>query len=451
MQVAVQSKWQRLATVCARWWRYVLDLALMLWVTRVPFAFAALGLLILWQAPQAQDLFVEIVGERGRPTDEFRLIPLFLVLLVFVWAMPTHYAARLLLDTDQRFRAYAGPRPPVPTRPDEVLEEWLPRVLGLTPFVAVIIALARSYVNLPYLDETDVNTAIGFRLLILGALVAVAAALFVYYMLKRPHDANVPWLRWARFIASIAAPLFRLISPGRSGAPEVEQGRDVGRALLILLFVLFVVVLASGADWAAEQFPRALDVRPFAGRRPVDNPARGQSLRASYCCRARRRPGVAHRTRHGRRSMDVREQVHGRRLSAADHHRRCWRGKPRRIFFGERARLPAAGGRVPQDRSERRPQAAVRDLQRLRGLGRRRHGGVGAGDETRQRRSSMPAKEFSTVVGPDHQQLARLLRSAHQRRFPDAGVHRACLPRHGPVRLVARSRRDPGGSLGAPL
>ena len=265
MQVAVQSKWQRLATVCARWWRYVLDLALMLWVTRVPFAFAALGLLILWQAPQAQDLFVEIVGERGRPTDEFRLIPLFLVLLVFVWAMPTHYAARLLLDTDQRFRAYAGPRPPVPTRPDEVLEEWLPRVLGLTPFVAVIIALARSYVNLPYLDETDVNTAIGFRLLILGALVAVAAALFVYYMLKRRHDANVPWLRWARFIASIAAPLFRLISPGRSDAPEVEQGRDVGRALLILLFVLFVVVLASGADWAAEQFPRALAVPLMLG------------------------------------------------------------------------------------------------------------------------------------------------------------------------------------------
>src|SRR5262245_53391782 len=147
-----QLKWQRFASWCGRWWGYVLDLALMLWIARVPFAFAALGFFILWKAPQAQDLFVEIVGEHGRPTDEARLVPLFLVLLVFVWAMPTHYAARLLLDTDARLRAYAGPRPAVATRAIDVIEDWVPRVLGLIPFVAVIIALGRSYVNLPYLD-----------------------------------------------------------------------------------------------------------------------------------------------------------------------------------------------------------------------------------------------------------------------------------------------------------
>jgi hypothetical protein len=28
----------------------------------------------------------------------------FLLVLVFIWAMPTHYAGRLLLDTDRRFR-----------------------------------------------------------------------------------------------------------------------------------------------------------------------------------------------------------------------------------------------------------------------------------------------------------------------------------------------------------
>jgi hypothetical protein len=89
-------------------WQYVLGFALILWVLRVPLTTTALGLLILSAAPQAQDLFVEL----ARATDE--RIPLFLFLLFFVWAMPTHYAARLLLDTDERFRRLVAQRPGTP-------------------------------------------------------------------------------------------------------------------------------------------------------------------------------------------------------------------------------------------------------------------------------------------------------------------------------------------------
>jgi hypothetical protein len=85
-QQAESSRWHRFASWCRRWWRHVLDLALILWVVRVPVFLVALGLLILGMAPQAQDLFVEL----ARAMHE--RVPLFFFLLFFVWAMPTHGA-----------------------------------------------------------------------------------------------------------------------------------------------------------------------------------------------------------------------------------------------------------------------------------------------------------------------------------------------------------------------
>src|SRR5262245_35030889 len=143
-----RSRWRRIAS-CLRW-AHVLDLALILWVVRVPLALAALGFLILGAAPQAQDLFVELVG-----AEKWR-IPVFLLLLVFVWAMPTHYAARLLLDTDWRFRAYADQqRPLASANCVPWMELWTPRGLGLVPFFAVLVALIRSYTNLPFLPKEE--------------------------------------------------------------------------------------------------------------------------------------------------------------------------------------------------------------------------------------------------------------------------------------------------------
>jgi hypothetical protein len=70
-------------------WGNILDLALILWVilwvVRVPLAFVLV--------PQAQDLLVELIESPWR-------IALYMVLLFFVWASTTQYAARLLLDTD---------------------------------------------------------------------------------------------------------------------------------------------------------------------------------------------------------------------------------------------------------------------------------------------------------------------------------------------------------------
>jgi hypothetical protein len=82
----------------ARAWDCLLRLLLVLWIVRVPLATTLLGLALLGLAPQAQDLFMEF-ARTGLPA-----ILSFLIALFFIWAMPTHYAARLLLDTDRRFR-----------------------------------------------------------------------------------------------------------------------------------------------------------------------------------------------------------------------------------------------------------------------------------------------------------------------------------------------------------
>ena len=139
------------------------------------FARSIVGFLILDYTPQAQDLFTEFA-------DSYVRIAVFLVLLTTVWAGTTHYAARLLLDTDMRFRAYADPR--VWTYLGS-FERWVPRLLGLIPFAVVLIASERSIFNLPHIEDKDVIAAITYRLRIFDALVVAVAAAFLVYMVKR--------------------------------------------------------------------------------------------------------------------------------------------------------------------------------------------------------------------------------------------------------------------------
>ena len=139
----------------SRLWQCILQFALVLWVVRIAVTTTVLGLLILGLAPQAQDLFVEFAD-----VPIWRMV-LFVWLMVVVWAMPTHYAARLLLDTDERFRQLlAAQRESDQAHFLEVTARWVPRVLGLVTFVAVVIAIWRSHLNLPILDQTPEQTSV---------------------------------------------------------------------------------------------------------------------------------------------------------------------------------------------------------------------------------------------------------------------------------------------------
>jgi hypothetical protein len=248
-----------------RCWDCVLRFALVLWVVRVPLATTAFGLLLLTATSQAQDLFVEF----ARPPLLFLDWPLlsralfmlwFVVILVAVWAMPTHYAARLLLDTDRRFDdALAAEQAAHDGACLERSAIFVPRALGFLTFVAIECAILRSWMNMPTLDEADVTTAVIWALVEMALLVAVAAALYLLWVVKR-HELNPP-----RLLIKLNRKLggfWQFFSPGRVAADPDEASRDIGRFILLAVFIVFAGIFCFGADRIAAIFPRALAV-PF--------------------------------------------------------------------------------------------------------------------------------------------------------------------------------------------
>jgi hypothetical protein len=138
--------WAVVRRYIPRSWSDVVDFALILWVIRVPVCALAVGFALLCLVPQAQDLLVELIQYSWH-------VVFFLALVFFIWASTTHYTARLLLGTDERFRAR------VAERKSDFIECWeifLPRLLGALTFVAVLLSAERSIENLPVIDDTYV-------------------------------------------------------------------------------------------------------------------------------------------------------------------------------------------------------------------------------------------------------------------------------------------------------
>ena len=137
------------------------------------------------------------------------------MLLTVIWAGTTHYAARLLLDTDRRFRAYAEAHVWPYLR---WAETWVPRVLGLAPFAIVLFASGRSVCNFPEIEDEGMISAIKRTLYIFDALVAVAGVAFLFYTVKR-RDLMTTGLiqRWAESKLSIVNRLLQPLGLGGTG------------------------------------------------------------------------------------------------------------------------------------------------------------------------------------------------------------------------------------------
>src|SRR5260370_22410461 len=113
--------------------------------------------------------------------------------------MPTHYAARLLLDTDERFQKVAAEQRAVGrARCFDITARYVPRALGLLTFVAVLIAIWRSHLNLPSFSDANDRLAVATAdqvLLRLAFLVVVVAVGFLISPIMRPPHAHVVRLR----------------------------------------------------------------------------------------------------------------------------------------------------------------------------------------------------------------------------------------------------------------
>jgi len=250
-----------------RIWTWVLDLCLVIWVARASVALLGLGFLILGKAPQAQDLLIPLVG-----SPYYRFGGFFPVVFA-LWAMPTHYAARLAIDDDARLDRLLA------QRRDESHSAWLefvmcqgPRLLGALTFVAFAICACRARINYPVTpgEDASLRNAIFAELNWFMVWCAVAFALFFLYAVKRQDGiSRLRVVGYAERLAAVAAPIIDGIDIGRSRsmAPMRAGYLDsyLGRTMLFVYFWAFVAVMLFNPFFIADWLPRGWVVALILG------------------------------------------------------------------------------------------------------------------------------------------------------------------------------------------
>ncbi len=169
-----------------------------LWACRISLASAIGGLLLFWKVDQAQNLFADRSFDAYFFGAHYWLSVFAAVFLV--WAFPTHYGARRVLeDKDRAWMIPYRLRSRMSASEfqklgDDVYDryrgliDWTPRILGLLPFFAVAIGLlgaGASIANASILPEATATQNQIWALLLLDAL---TAALFLYFVVFMRRD-----------------------------------------------------------------------------------------------------------------------------------------------------------------------------------------------------------------------------------------------------------------------
>ncbi len=236
---------------------FLRDLFHILWICRIATFSAVLGILVMWQAPQARDLFQEVAGfaeATGKPTAyrSFLFALTFAGSILLLWVIPLHGAARWSLDSlanpprtlfGKTFSKLTKPRP----RLNPYLVEYVPWVLGGSCFLAVWIGLSRASEEI--FDPNVIGTAqfsneqIGY----LYVTLAVAAVLFFLYTFYR-HKSFKLLGRLAK----------RPVRVKQEGATRVVSGpgvfliRFIGAAFVTIVSVVLLLYIVAPQSNALE-------------------------------------------------------------------------------------------------------------------------------------------------------------------------------------------------------
>jgi hypothetical protein len=242
--------------------QFITDLVRVLWVCRIAFASVSIATLIMWIAPQARDLFLEISGFRdssrlqhlfansrlldllknNHQLDSLLFALVFVIAIIGLWAIPLHEAARWSLNglskppqtlLGRKTAHLLKSRPAL--NPRIVL--WIPRLLGLTCFVAVGIGIRRAASG--QFDDQLVEIAQFARrqLYIFAAATILGALVFFAYTL----------IRFRIFNLLIGGPIRRKVSVGYRNGSRVIRGRGVG--LLQIIGAICVLVVTGILIW----------------------------------------------------------------------------------------------------------------------------------------------------------------------------------------------------------
>ncbi len=180
-------------------WVPVVRLGRVLWACRVSVVSAVLGLYLFQVAAPAQNLFADTSWNTSLLGAIAYWGSVFVALFV-VWAFPVHFGARWTLDDDE-WLVSASLRRKLRAQPhgmeDLVLlqatlrEEhalaikWVPRVLGVLPFVAFAIGILHALATQWASNGLAEGKETLFQLVVLLAADVVIAVLFVVFVIYR--------------------------------------------------------------------------------------------------------------------------------------------------------------------------------------------------------------------------------------------------------------------------
>ena len=243
----------------ARIWRFLALSSRVFFACRISVLSAFSGLALLGLVLQAQNLFADL-------SHGWLYWPLFFVALFFVWAFPVHYGARTILDEDGWLLGKGLRRALPEVELERLLASlrtelagvilWLPRLLGILPFVAVGLGLwfadraMDGALVLP--DAARAHDQI-FWLLVANVIVG---ALFIAFVIVRR-----PML--ARAIARSEGP--RGLHPGQG---RMEKNLVFLARLSIAGTALVFLVAYFCPHWLSAHIPRAMLI-PFLFGSPV--------------------------------------------------------------------------------------------------------------------------------------------------------------------------------------
>jgi hypothetical protein len=242
-------------------WNCLLELLWLLWIARAPFGIVVFGYLLLGFAPQAQDLLTPLVD-----SSPLYLLLFFVLHFVF-WAMPVHYSARILFSDDRRLFDYAKAHPSPYLR---CVEQYIPRLLGIATFAALVVSAYRANINLPNIKDQGVTDTLSSELHHFMVGCVIAAGVFLAYTVYRHGMGDRLRSTWGSRLIAFARPLLNLLDISCHRSAKVVQTagnnpEEAGLLLLIFVFIIFVAVLLSAPNVVAEYLPLLFSVSLMLG------------------------------------------------------------------------------------------------------------------------------------------------------------------------------------------
>lgn len=180
--MSLKLLWQGLKQVLRRLWDWVIEAALVLWITRVSVVSMAIGAALFIFIPQVHDTFLEVKPSTAADKGNISFWLLFLISTVVFWALPVHYAARRDVDADP---SYAG-------RPPTFLSTWIPRLLGFACLLSVALGayLARAGLLSPpdsaFYKQANLQTQA-----IMWTAILLSFVVLIFLIARRKLFANI--------------------------------------------------------------------------------------------------------------------------------------------------------------------------------------------------------------------------------------------------------------------